>query len=126
MPSKFLKDYLSRYGGVHDWHLQAFRVLNNRFSPRRTLYPGSWIHLTPSLVFPDVVYVDSFSKMKKAFNDPDLLQYIEQASILAQKGKLPPTFVSPNVKGVKKDHLQKVYQAFTEFYYSRPIKRNEK
>ncbi len=46
----------------------------------------------------------------------------ETGSILAEKGKLPPTFVSPNVKGVGEDHLQKVYKAFTKFYYSRPIK----
>lgn len=47
----------------------------------------------------------------------------EIASVLAKKGKLPLTFVSPNVKGVEKDHMQKVYQAFTKFYYKRPIKK---
>lgn len=47
----------------------------------------------------------------------------EIASVLANKGKLPPTFVSPNVKGVEKNHMQRVYQAFTKFYYSRPIKK---
>jgi len=46
----------------------------------------------------------------------------ETASILAEKGKLPPTFVSPNVKGADKDNIQKVYEAFSEFYYSRPYK----
>lgn len=46
----------------------------------------------------------------------------ETASVLASQGKLPPTFVSPNVQGVRKDHLDKVYRAFTEFYYSRPMK----
>lgn len=46
----------------------------------------------------------------------------EIGSILAKKDKLPPTFVSPNVKGVEKNHLDKVYQAFTKFYYNRPIK----
>jgi len=46
----------------------------------------------------------------------------ETASILAKKSKLPPTFASPNLKGIKKDHLQKVYKAFTNFYYSRPYK----
>ncbi|MFB0565308.1 MAG: sugar isomerase domain-containing protein [Candidatus Aminicenantaceae bacterium] len=46
----------------------------------------------------------------------------ESASILAKKGKLPPTFVSPNVEGIEKDHMQKVYHAFTKFYYSRHIK----
>jgi uncharacterized phosphosugar-binding protein len=46
----------------------------------------------------------------------------ETASILARKGQVPPTFVSPNVKGVPKGHMASVYQAFTEFYYDRPFK----
>lgn len=46
----------------------------------------------------------------------------ETAALLAKKGKVPPTFVSPNVKGAGKGHLQNVYQAFTEFYFSRPVK----
>jgi uncharacterized phosphosugar-binding protein len=46
----------------------------------------------------------------------------ETAAVLAKKGKVPPTFVSPNVHGVGKDHMAAVYQAFTEFYYSRPLK----
>ena len=46
----------------------------------------------------------------------------ETASILAGQDKFPPTFVSPNVQGVGKDHLDNVYRAFTEFYYSRQMK----
>jgi uncharacterized phosphosugar-binding protein len=45
----------------------------------------------------------------------------ETASILAAEGGVPPTFVSPNVEGVGKDHLDGVYQAFTEFYHRRPM-----
>lgn len=44
----------------------------------------------------------------------------ETAALLARKGKVPPTFVSPNVPGVAANHLDKVYQAFSEFYYARP------
>lgn len=44
----------------------------------------------------------------------------ESGTILARKGKLPPTFVSPNVGGISPDHNDRVYQSFTEFYYSRP------
>ncbi|OGD21520.1 MAG: SIS domain-containing protein [Candidatus Aminicenantes bacterium RBG_16_63_16] len=46
----------------------------------------------------------------------------ETAALLAKKGKVPPTFVSPNVQGIPKDHLDKVYQAFSEFYYARSWK----
>jgi len=47
----------------------------------------------------------------------------ETASILAEKGKVPPTFVSPNVRGVPEGHMAGVYQAFTEFYYARSMKK---
>lgn len=46
----------------------------------------------------------------------------ETAAALARTGKVPPTFVSPNVRGVPKGHMDGVYAAFTEFYYSRPFK----
>jgi uncharacterized phosphosugar-binding protein len=47
----------------------------------------------------------------------------ETAANLTAAGKMTPTFVSPNVEGVEKGHMHKVYQAFTEFYYRRPMKR---
>jgi uncharacterized phosphosugar-binding protein len=43
----------------------------------------------------------------------------ETAAGLARKGGVPPTFVSPNVPGVAKGHMEGVYQAFTDFYYAR-------
>lgn len=46
----------------------------------------------------------------------------ETAALLAKKGEVPPTFVSPNVRGVPKSHMAGVYRAFTEFYYDRPFK----
>ncbi len=46
----------------------------------------------------------------------------ETAAALARKGGVPPTFVSPNVQGVAKDHMLKVYEAFTRFYYARTWK----
>ena len=49
----------------------------------------------------------------------------ETASILAGEGGVPPTFVSPNVEGVGKDHLAGVYQAFTEFYYRRSMRADD-
>ncbi len=47
----------------------------------------------------------------------------ETAARLAEKGKVPPTFVSPNVTGVPPGHMDDVYQAFTDFYYARTPKR---
>ena len=50
----------------------------------------------------------------------------ETAAVLAKTGKVPPTFVSPNVHGVPPGHMAGVYQAFTEFYYARPFKARPK
>jgi len=47
----------------------------------------------------------------------------ETAALLAEKGKIPPTFVSPNVHGVPAGHMAGVYQAFTEFYHARSMKK---
>lgn len=46
----------------------------------------------------------------------------ETAAVLAARGRVPPTFVSPNVPGVPKGHMDRVYAAFTEFSFSRPFK----
>jgi uncharacterized phosphosugar-binding protein len=48
----------------------------------------------------------------------------ETAVCLAQKGGVPPTFVSPNVPGIEKGHMEKVYAAFTDFYYARSARQN--
>ncbi len=45
----------------------------------------------------------------------------EAGAWLAERGKLPPTFVSPNVPGISPDYNDRVYRAFTEFYYSRMV-----
>ncbi len=46
----------------------------------------------------------------------------ETAARLAGKGGIPPTFVSPNVPGVPPGHMDRVYEAFTRFYYARTPK----
>lgn len=85
MPSKALETYLSNYGNFSDPILKPLKKINEMFVIKKVLYPGSWIHLTPSLVFPIVVYVDFFSKMESMFNDPELLHYITTNSEVRKK-----------------------------------------
>ena len=40
----------------------------------RALYPGSYVHLTPSVVFDDVVYVDTDPKAKRFFREIDAVR----------------------------------------------------
>jgi uncharacterized phosphosugar-binding protein len=43
----------------------------------------------------------------------------EVGALLNERGIHPPTFVSPNVSGIEKDHNQKVFEAFTSQLFSR-------
>jgi hypothetical protein len=77
MSSSALQQYLAAYHGINDWYLYAFRVIAQRFTPQHVLYPGSWNHVTPSLVFPHVVYIERSARIKQQFQDAELKQYIQ-------------------------------------------------
>ena len=46
-----------------------FSVLTDAFAIDRVLYPGSYVHLSPSFVFPRVVYIDTDRRAKVYFAD---------------------------------------------------------
>ena len=71
----YLADYRHKHDGLHDL-LWAFRLVEENFDCRRVLYPGSYLHVTPSLVFPEVCYVDSVRGIAAALASPDLLEYV--------------------------------------------------
>ena len=58
--------------------LDLFQLLRDRYGVQSALYPGSFVHVTPSFVFPVTVYVDSDRRAKRAFGDPGLLKLIRQ------------------------------------------------
>ena len=79
-----LEKYLLNYKGIEDPFRNTLLILKNNFHVTRVLYPGSWIHITPSLVFPDVVYVDSLKNIKQMFADPKLVEYVRKHSDVSE------------------------------------------
>ena len=75
----YLAEYRLKHDGLHDL-LWAFRLVEKRFGCRRVLYPGSYVHVTPSLVFPEVCYVDSVKGIGDALSSPELLEYVSANS----------------------------------------------
>lgn len=63
------KDYTS---------IGLFRQLKKRFKIDKVFYPGSYVHLTPSLIFPNVTYADSFKNTFKFFESADTLEYLRK------------------------------------------------
>ena len=59
-----------------DERLGQFTLLAKKFKIQSALYPGSYVHITPSFVFPKVVYVDTMKQAKKFFNDPSVHEFV--------------------------------------------------
>ncbi len=50
--------------------LNLFRQLEQKYGGKRAMYPGSFVHITPSFVYPEVVYVDNDPQAKLFFDKP--------------------------------------------------------
>jgi len=55
-----------------------FKVITEKFINKKAIYPGSYIHIAPSFYIPEVVYVDSFKKTKRFFNDKNIQDIINK------------------------------------------------
>ena len=64
-----------------------FREIKTMFNPKKVLYPGCYIHITPSLIFPDVTYVDSFRNTNKFYESLEIKKFIEKNKEYTEKSK---------------------------------------
>lgn len=52
-----------------DERLQLFEILRSEFDVESGLYPGCFVHVTPSFVIPQMVYVDSNTGARRFFEE---------------------------------------------------------
>ena len=86
------KGALALYHKYHlnraDERLGMFESIAKHFSVERVLYPGSFVHATPSFVFPMVTYVDMEKRAKQFFATSELQQLIAERKIYAQEAQV--------------------------------------
>jgi hypothetical protein len=70
--------YTRHYVDKQDERLELFRVLVDRFEIETALYPGSFVHITPSLFISKVVYVDTDRRARSFFGNPEVLEYVSK------------------------------------------------
>ena len=58
--------------------LDVFRILKSEFPINKVIYPGSYVQISPSFIFPETLYIDTDRQAKKFFNAPSLAEYIHQ------------------------------------------------
>jgi len=61
-----------------DERRDLFRLLADTFGPKTGLYPGSFVHVTPSFFIESMVYVDSDRRIRRFFEDPALRIFIDK------------------------------------------------
>ena len=87
--SRELSAYFKSYkNGLGDFHLPLFRAVAQLLKPGRVLYPGCYRHVTASLAFEDVVYLDCDSKVGACFQDEGVLDWLDQNKDYKVKPKL--------------------------------------
>ena len=73
----YLREYRETvHSHAHDL-LGVFRATRALVGPQRVVYPGSFVHLTPSLVFPHVCYIDSVKGFGASMQCSDLKLWLE-------------------------------------------------
>lgn len=103
-----------------------FRLLVDKYSISKALYPGSYIHISPSFYIKEVVYVDTDSKAKKFFNDESLKKLIEQRKTYSEETKFRfhPINYQKNIPEDDEyfDLLISQYAGFVSFYCKKYLK----
>lgn len=56
--------------------IELFHELNNEFEIGKVVYPGSYVHISPSFIFSDVVYIDSDQRAQTFFHHEYVRGYI--------------------------------------------------
>lgn len=59
--------------------------LVDKYRIKSALYPGSYIHITPSFIIPKVVYVDLDKKAKKFFSENEVYTYINKVKMYEEE-----------------------------------------
>lgn len=78
MENQFLEEYLQFINKAGD-RKALYKAVAVEYGIRNAIYPGSFIDISPSLVIPDVTYIDNFKGAIRFFKQMDGIQnYIGQ------------------------------------------------
>lgn len=64
--------------------VDLFRLLKNAYEITRVIYPGSYIHISPSFIFTNVAYIDSDKNAIKFFQSEELIAFVHERKEYAE------------------------------------------
>ena len=107
--------------------VDLFKAIKSKYGCKSALYPGSFIHITPSFIFQDVIYVDTDPQAKKFFKDIDQVKKIIQSrKLYNQESKVEfysQSYTKPfDMPEGKMDLLISQYSGFVSLHCKRYLK----
>ncbi len=67
-----------------DERRQLFEVVADRYHPQKGIYPGSFVHITPSLFISEMTYIDSDRRLSAFFEDSKVREFIAENKVYPQ------------------------------------------
>lgn len=105
-----------------------FDAIRKRYGCKSALYPGSFIHITPSFYFPSVIYVDSDRQAKRFFEDTEEVKRIIDSNKIYKEESIV-TFIGKSYMGpldipeASVDLLISQYAGFVSKYCKKYLKK---
>ena len=81
MKDKYLAYYEKNHLNKDDERLGLFQQLNDEYSIKKALYPGSYAHITPIFVFPTVIFNDVYKKLQKFYESDEVFKYVTKRKL---------------------------------------------
>jgi hypothetical protein len=89
MPQKDPLALYHKYYTNRDFErLDLFQILSSKYNIQSVLYPGSFVHITPSLVYPRSVYVDNDKQAKKFFASTAHLDFVSEHKVYQEEASI--------------------------------------
>ena len=62
----------------HDERKMLFKKITELYQAQKGIYPGSFVHITPSFYIQDMTYIDSDKRISSFFENEKVLHFIEK------------------------------------------------
>ena len=83
---KYMNQSIYKDEGKRFDRYDVFLEIAKIFFVKKAMYPGSYLHITPSMILPEVTYVDNFKKTEVFFeHKTEILEYIEKQKIYEEE-----------------------------------------
>ncbi len=85
--------------------VDLFRLLKNKFNIAKAIYPGSYIQISPSFIYPYVVYLDSDKNAAKFFNNESFKDIVRERKEYQEEPQI--AFHSTDYRKLIEEYLSK-------------------